>query len=77
MHAAQGWDRLDGGGAGAQANGAGGGGARRRLRVSALEPGCHDESVGVVGVTLHQQVHVPLTVNQKVLGPVQVQTQSP
>lgn len=76
MHAAQGGGRL-GGGAGAQAHGAGGGGTRRRLRVSALQPGGHDESFGVVGVSLHQQVHIPLAVNQKVLGPVQVQTQSP
>lgn len=77
MHAAQRGDRLCAGGAGAQADGAGGGGARWRLRVSELEPGGHDEGIGVVGVALHQQVHVPLTVNQKVLGPVQVQTQSP
>lgn len=77
MHAAQRGDRLRGGGAGTQADGAGGGGARRRLRVSEREPGSHDEGVWVVGVSLHQQVHVPLTVNQKVFGPVQVQTQSP
>lgn len=77
VHAAQRGDRLRAGGAGAQADGAGGGGAWRRLRVSELEPGGHDKGIGVVGVSLHQQVHVPLTMNQKVLSPVQVQTQSP
>ena len=77
MHAAQRGDQLRAGVAGTQADWAGGGGARWRLRVSALDSGGHDEGVRVVGVALHQQVHVPLTVNQQVLSPVQVQTQSP
>lgn len=64
VHAAQHRDLLHGGGPGAQADRAGRGGARRPLRVSALQPGSHDEGVWVVSVPLHQQVHVPLTVDQ-------------
>lgn len=77
VHAAQRRHQLHAAAPWAQAHWAGGGGARRRLRVQELESGSHDDGVRVVGVPLHQQVHVPLTVNEEVLGPVQVQTQRP
>lgn len=76
VRAAQGWDRFGASRRLVQAHGAGGGGARQRLRVPALEAGGHDELVGVVGVALHQQVHVPPAVDQEVLGPVQIHTES-
>lgn len=73
VHAAQRGDGLGVGGPGAQADGAGAGGAG--LRVPAPEAGGRLQRIGVVGVALHQQVCVPLAVDQEVLGPVQVQAE--
>lgn len=77
VHAAQGWAWLSGGGAGADAYRASGGRARWRLRVLDLQSSCGEEAVRVVSETLDQQVHIPLTVDQKVLSSVQIQTQGP
>ena len=46
------------------------------LGVPAPQPSSHDQGVWVVCVTLDQHIHVPLAVDQQVLSPVQVQTQS-
>lgn len=75
VHADQRLDRLRDGVLGAQAHGAGYSRAGRRLRVAELEAGGHDEAFGVVGVSLHQQVCVPLAVDEKMLGPVLVQAE--
>lgn len=75
MIAAQRRHRLCAGAAGAQAHWTGGGGAWRRRAVPELEASSHTETIGVIGVSLDQQVHIPAAVDQEVLGPVQVQTQ--
>lgn len=75
VHADQGLDRLRDRVLGAQAHGTGQSRAGRRLRVPELQASGHDEAFSVIGVSLHQQVCVPLTVDEKMLGPILVQTE--
>lgn len=75
VHADQRLGRLRDGVLGAQTHGAGRSRARRRLRVSKLQASGHDEAFSIICVSLHQQVCVPLTVDEKMLRPILVQAE--